>query len=374
MKRFGLILFILFQFCRLWAQENFTVDKDLSNQWLEFEQGKYIRQADKLRPNSEVIYFEIKSNQYPQSYLALQSDKIYFVFINGKLSGEYKGRVLIELDSLRDTYQTPSLLVGLFQPGLNTRNLKTEILSRHPYVKSKLDVKSKLGNLTKPSVFFKDFVVVSGLLIMVLFLIIMRLNPKLAGDYFSVIRIFSLREGDDSQSNARLTSSTNVQFYVSCSLLVGFYLLIIVYHLPPQYLLPVRFQANSFWSAIGQWIRLSSIVLAVFFIKILLVFSLTRLFSMRGIARVHFFNWVRVLLIVFGAGSIIIFTYFILRGRQEIFFITFLSLVAGALIAWVLLAFLKLNGKSEHSMFHLFSYICATEIIPLLITVKVLFQ
>ena len=95
---------------------------------------------------------------------------------------------------------------------------------------------------------------------------------------------------------------------------------------------------------------------------------------MRGLARVHFFNWVRLLLIVFGGATIIVFSYYILRGQNETIFVAFLSLIVGTLIAWIFIVFMKLNGKTEHSMFHLFSYICATELIPLLITIKVLFQ
>ena len=66
--------------------------------------------------------------------------------------------------------------------------------------------------------------------------------------------------------------------------------------------------------------------------------------------------------------------YFIARGESESLYVMFLSLVAITLSVWVVVAFFKLGGKSGHSMFHLFSYLCATEIIPVLITAKVLFQ
>jgi hypothetical protein len=101
---------------------------------------------------------------------------------------------------------------------------------------------------------------------------------------------------------------------------------------------------------------------------------MTRLFDMRGMARYHFFNWVRLLLVMFGAATAIIFMYFISRGDHPYLFVVFLSVVAGTLLVWIVMAFFKLSGRSGHSMFHLFSYLCATEIIPLLITVKVLFQ
>lgn len=123
-----------------------------------------------------------------------------------------------------------------------------------------------------------------------------------------------------------------------------------------------------------QWLKLSAIIFFMFLFKIVIIYSLTRLFGMRGMARFHFFNWIRLLLVVFGAATIILFIYFISRGDSADFFVIFLSLVVIALIGWIVVAFFKLSGRSGHSLFHLFSYLCATEIIPLLITVKVLFQ
>jgi hypothetical protein len=226
----------------------------------------------------------------------------------------------------------------------------------------------------KPHSYFRDFVVVAGLVIILLFLVALHLNPKLASDYFSAARILSAREAEDSQSSARLTSSSNVQFYILCSLMIGFYLLIILQNLPSEFALPVRFQASGFWSLWWQWLKLSTIIFYIFLLKIVIIFLLTRLFGMRGMARFHFFNWIRLLLIVFGAATILLFVYFISRGGSSYFFVVSLSIVVIALVGSIVVAFFKLSGRSEHSMFHLFSYICATEIIPLLITVKVLFQ
>jgi hypothetical protein len=155
---------------------------------------------------------------------------------------------------------------------------------------------------------------------------------------------------------------------------MGFYLIIIMHNLPAEYALPLRFQATGFWMILWQWFKLSTIIFYVFLLKIMIIFLLTRLFAMRGMARFHFFNWVRLLLIVFGAAAILLFMYFISRGESPGFFVVFLSFIIITLVVWIVLAFFKLSGRSEHSMFHLFSYICATEIIPLLITVKVLFQ
>jgi hypothetical protein len=345
-----------------------TAKKDLRNQWMIFDGTDYQVIDSTSHPKLTTVYIRVNAADYPDSKLAITSGKVFFVFINGKLIGEHRGALTLPLDSLADLFYSPSLLIAIHQKKINARELNVSIVSP-----AKAAIVRPLS-IEKPDSWFRDFVIAAGLIISLLFLAVAQLNPKLASDYFSVNKILSLRDADDSQATARLTSTTNIQFYICCSLLLGYYLLILFHHLPNHYALPPRFQSNSFGTAFWQWIKLSSIVLCFFLLKITLIFALTRLFGMRGMARVHFFNWVRLMLIVFGSCTIIVFLYFINHGQQTTFFVVFLSLVSVALIGWVLLAFLKLNGKSEHSLFHLFSYICATEIIPLLITVQVLYQ
>jgi hypothetical protein len=226
----------------------------------------------------------------------------------------------------------------------------------------------------RPCSYLRDFSVISGFVIILFFLALLRLHPKLAADYFTLSRIVASREAEDGQSSARLTSSSNVQFYILCSLLMGFYLLIILYNLPAEYALPIQFHASGFWMIWLQWLKLSAYVFIALMAKLLIIFSLSRLFGFRGMARFHFFNWIRLMLAIFGAATIVLFTYFISRGDSADTFVMFLSVVVLALIVWIAVAYFKLGGRSGHSMFHLFSYLCATEIIPLLITVKVLFQ
>lgn len=352
----------------LFGQEKFTIKQDLRTEWMTYEDGGYKPLGNVVVNGRNTVYFQLAPERYPASYLRLRSGNPFFLFMNGKVMGEFRGTVAFNLDSLTRAVPGSLYSFALHQRNINERDLRSEILGRQP-----LDRRATSMD-TKPDSYFRDFVGASGLVIIMLFLLTLRLNPKLAGDYFSVARIFSAREAEDTQSSARLTSSSNVQFYILCSLLLGFYLIIILRHLPRDYALPLRFQASGFWMMCWQWLKLSTIIFYLFLLKIVIIFLLTRLFGMRGMARFHFFNWIRLLLIVFGAATIILFIYFTLRGDNEDFFVAFLSFVIIASVVWIGVAFFKLSGRSEHSLFHLFSYICATEIIPLLITVKVLFQ
>jgi hypothetical protein len=337
--------------------------KNLNTEWQTYETGEYKPYDESSTVNA--IYIHLKPSGYLGRDLQIRSCFNYFVFVNGKIAGEHNGDVVYDVDSLAKLTKSSELLISIFQENLSPQTLSTTLTASSNGV---------IENAVKPTTFFKDFVILAGLIITILFALATRLNPKLSSDYLSLQKVFSLRDADDSQSNARLTNSSNVQFYIMTSMLLALFFIIIFKFLPANYTLSTSFASESFWKTIVLWLLTTLVILLIFLIKISIIFSLTRLFGLRGLARIHYFNWVRLLLIVFGAASIIIFIYFISRGFSPTFFEVLLYVVSGALVAWTLIVFLKLNNKSEHSMFHLFSYICATEIIPLLITIKVLFQ
>lgn len=368
-RRALFIFFLCSVSLSVFSQKRFTVVKDLRDDWMQYDGEVFQPLMDFPITGLSTVYFRLNPVERSSQFLRLKSAKTYFVFVNGKIKGEYDGESFLRLDSLLHSPAGRPALVAIHQRRINERDLVTEVVSRSNGFTS-----SEVEAVTKPYFYFRDFVVIAGLLVIALFVFALRVNPKLAPDYFSISRIFTMRDADDSQASARLTAGSNVQFYVLCSLMIGFYLMIVLYNLPAEYVLPTRFQASTFWMMWLQWLKLSALVFVVLISKIFLIFATTHLFGMRGLARFHFFNWMRLLLVVLGVATVAVFTYFIARGDGGFLYVMFLAVVVMTLTAWIVVAFFKLGGKSGHSIFHLFSYLCATEIIPLLITVKVLFQ
>jgi hypothetical protein len=226
----------------------------------------------------------------------------------------------------------------------------------------------------RPSTVFKDFVITAGLVLLVFFVIMLRMHPKLVVEYLLVGRIFSFREVEDNQGHARFTLSSNVAFYLFFSLLLSLFLLIVFRYLPEEYTLSLIGAPSRFAIFLWSWIKIAAVVFVLLFAKLLVIYSLSFLFGMKSIAGTHFFNLMRLLVVILGIICTIAFVYLISRGDNGQVYLILLCVFIGALILWNVIVFLKLNNKVDHSMFHLFSYICATEVIPLLITIKVLFQ
>jgi hypothetical protein len=362
------ILFLLLYLATplLWAQDYTTV-KDLQSEWQIYKGERYVP----FKTNEgeiKTIYFSLEPSKFAGHVLRVASNEPLTIFINGQLFTNRSTRLDLPIDSLRQTFQAPVLLVGIHQEKIRAGGLQTLILSRAP-------------DLTKPIIempmrfsSFRDFVIVGMLILVSVLIVVVQLNPKLASDYFSIIKMFFMREGEDSQNYSRITSSINILFYVYCSLMIGYYLMIIFRFIPLHYVVALGFQADTFGGAMFLWIKLSAIILTIVFLKVVLVYCLAIMFGLTEIAGIHIFNWVRLLLVVFGTLTVLLFLYFILHGQNENFHIILLKIISWLLVGWMFLIILKLSKRMTHSMFHLFSYICATELIPLLITIKVLYN
>ncbi len=363
--RLLLVFFVLT--CAAATAQELTVIKDFRNEWEVFQNERYLPYAER-RGSVNTIYFSIESNVYPaNTFLQVSSSEAVALFVNGQLITKTDVPLALRLDSLREVVHATVLQVSIFQRKINESGLHTTLASRQAATGPDADL--------TPIQFssFRDFATVGFLILMVMLIIIIQLNPKLAADYFSVTKIFSMREGEDSQAYSRITSSINILFYAYSSLMLGYYLMIVFHFLSAEYTIALTFEAHTFWEAIVRWIELSLVILTLFFLKIILVYGLSYVFGMREIGGIHFFNWVRLLLGVFGVLTIVLFLYFISHGDREGFYDFLLGIMSWVLAGWTILIILKLSRQMDHSIFHLFSYICATELIPFLITIKVLY-
>jgi hypothetical protein len=365
MKRSLILLLSCLITVSVWSAPNaFTVKQDLTAEFKIYKDEQYLPYAG--QDDIYTIYFFIDAEKFSGDYLHLITANKFAMFINGKLAAVNGTR--FSIDSLSKTFGSSNLLVALHQRNVSTKSLQAKIETPTHLTTSVLTAEDK------PLSFFRDFVVIASIFLLIMFIVVLNLNPKLASDYFSLRRIFNMREGDDNQIYMRITSSTNILFYIFCSLILGFYLMIVFHFISPAYTLSTYISSESFAGAVSQWMVLSLSILAIFFAKIILVYVTSTLFGSKELAGIHVFNWVRLLLIIFGSMSIVLFFYFILRGQSSVFHTILLNLIAWCLVGWIVIIFLKLRSRSGYSMFHLFSYICATEIIPLLIIITVLYN
>jgi hypothetical protein len=348
------------------AQIDFVNKKDLRPEWrVHSNLG-----LTPYTPSASVhtIYFEVSSSAFRGDYLCIRSSSPFSLFVNGLLTKSDLKFCRIPTDSLRLISNANTSALAVHQANGIRTDLETRIQTR-----TGIQFTDDSIPLLRSQTGFHDFSIASVLLLTGFLLLIFRLNPKLSSGYLNFTGIFSLRESDENQHYSRIGNSTNILFYLFVSLLLGMYWLHMIQKMGANFLIPYD-AGESFWGWMLNWLMTSLVVLTLLFIKVQIIFVFSLLFGISDQSGFHFFNFIRTLLLVFGLLSIMVVIFYLTGGVAPGLNVFLYSLIGYVLLGWAILSFLKLAGRVSHPAIHLFSYICATEIMPLLIIIKVLYK
>lgn len=362
--RFALLFILLIFSLAASAQEKIVIKKDLQADWLISDSSTY--RKFESSDDAKTIYFTLNAQIFKTDYLQLRSSQPVSILVNTILLTDKADQLTLSIDSLIKLYHSPELFVSIHgEEPVTSDNLHTQIVARVLHEAGKPD-----ESYLKAKVNFRDYAVTAILALIIFLVSIIRLNPGLSSDYFSIRKIFSLRESEDDHYYYRVTSAT-ILFYVFTSLMLGLYILVVARFTNVRLGLDNLLSA-SYWMLIFTWLKVSLYVLLFLFAKIVIIYIVSTLFGIREVAGYHFFNFVRLLLVTIGVFTLVWVIYFIPYGQRQGFYDFLYALIPWILGAWIVLGFFKLASRVRHSAFHLFSYICATELIPFFIIIEVL--
>ncbi|NOT75449.1 MAG: DUF4271 domain-containing protein [Cyclobacteriaceae bacterium] len=341
------------------------VVKDLRQNWLQYQENTYQAVDPSNLPHLKTVYFYVKATSFKGQHLMVTGTENWDLFINGKLvsAGIKKS---LNLDSLSALYSA-ELFFGIYAEN-GVRHLTTQIVSPNTSL-----ALTSLEISQRPPTFFRDYAIIASAILLIFLLILFRTNPQLTLDYFSFAKIFSVQERNENLLASRITSSVNLLFYLFCALLTGF-LLSTVFYFAGSYFLVAKFiEIQSFGGSFLIWIKLSLFILALLASKLIIVLFFSSVFDFRETVSFQFFNFLRFVLFTAVMMAMLSLTYFVFKGEQAIFYERLIILALLLLSAGSIMVLIKLLARAPFSFFHLFSYLCASEIIPLVIIIKIFF-
>ncbi len=339
-----------------------SVIKDLEADWKIYQDNRYVT-VDKTSDHS-TIYFLVEADLFKGASLRVESQKQFSVFVNGKLiDSKSSGIVLFDLDSLSRRYSS-HLNFAIMRQAVQLSTLLV-IPDSPSYQNDNLMIR-------KAHHFF-DFSIMAAIILLIFFVILLRSNPRLTFDYLNFIKLFSLQEREESSMTTRITSSINLLFYTFISLLTSFLLMIIFHFAYADLSLANTFQVNSLQEGFYQWMKLASLILLTLFGKLVLVSLFSNLYKTTEITALQFFNFVRLFFFTFGIISLLMIIFFVGKVLDPEWYYNLFFVAIFLFIFWEVIIFLKLMSRVPFRIFHLFFYLCASELIPLVILIKVVF-
>lgn len=352
-----LFLFFFLSISLLSSAQALLKSNDLREQWHVLEKDKYVEYAGQKR---KAIHFSL-TRADGGSNLTIFDQREFSVFINGKLMARSLDTIRWKTDSLLSRYQG-NIFISIYQDqpiySLQTR-LERPVQS------------SSFENPIRKTDYFKDFVILASFILLALLAVLFRINPRLTFDYLNVIKLFSAQERDDAIVAGRIGSSVNLFFFGFISFLLGLILIVIFNLAADRIPLAGNFIFYSTQQGFLLWILLSVLVFIILILKLILITGFALLFNLRGIARFQFFNFIRILFITSLLMGGLALLYFVFHLHSSALFYNLLVICFIFVLAGTVFLFLKLLTRTSFPIFHLFSYLCATEIILLMILGKV---
>ncbi len=349
-----------------WALASPVLVKDLRPDWTVFDQYGYHPIGPQNPEKLSTIYFSLDPTRYGGHHLYVQCPGKWQLFVGGKLIFSGRESALFNMDSLYTEFGRPLLVSVHSADGLRD-GLTQLVLNGGTLSQDTAEIQSR------PPTFFRDFAIITSIFLLIFFLLLYRTNPQLTVDYFSFTKIFSASERNEMQLASRITSSVNLLFYLFCALLTGFLLSAIFYSAGPFFHAARPLQITSIGTAFFVWVKLSVFIFILLVAKLLIVLVFSILFNFRDTVSFQFFNFLRFVLFTGATMAVFSLLFFTFRVEAPVFYERLVVLGLVLLSAGSIVVLAKLLGKSRFSFFHLFSYLCISEFIPLVIIIKIFF-
>ena len=297
------------------------------------------------------------------------------VFIDNKIVDRIQndGCRLYNLDSLMLSYNQESLFVSFFKKSLNPDLVTTTLMTTQPI--RDVQAQSKpLQQITKRySDQFPDFYIIAILMVAAYCAFLLNRYPKGYRDFFNFSKAFSLSFKEEKVLTQRNMSTVNALFLWLYSLIITLVIILFwkIFGSIPDLFKFVTFE--SFSSCFISWFVMSLLAYVVVWMKYVLIKTLCSMLNVDKIAQIHFFDFMRISFIfvtaIFIALSVVYLTFVDQTVPFTIGLYIFLSLLAMRII----ILLFKLIGDSSFRKIHLISYLCTTEILPLLIGIRIFF-
>lgn len=356
--------------------QSYTLVKDLREELLVYSPSyeTYVPYVKGTPFGSSAAVFMLPLEHYSNSQLLIQPPAQAALLINESIVDYYwhAGSYLYPMDSLLQHYGDTAV-VSLFRAGLNPQELTLALISRQPYsyTESSAETEEFLKAYVRPKTHFSNFFIVGVLVLLSVMAILRNFFPKVFASYYDLSRALAIRVRDEPSFIMKLSGRGHIPFLVFYSLMFGFLLMVLLQQAGKVMSVFDFLLFESFSSYLYAWVLLGLIVFFFQLFKYWLLILAASIFNISDFANIHFFDFLRlsqtfytfvfalVVLIFLGASAYIDEAALIL-----------LRLTALFAILRVLLIYFKLLRRSQFRKSYLFSYLCTTEILPLLVGLK----
>lgn len=385
-KRFFIFILCLWPVSLIQAQQadqlsDYTIIKDFTSEWLVYDSDldSYVPYVLNSPFDYQTASFYLNSRQFSGGKLVCALQEGSSLLVNQKMIAHFpQSRIaLFDVDSLAAEFGTPRLFVSIYHPQFDLEKNQIGITANTFTIPADQSGYGAILNiLARQKSYLGDFIITVILFLAACIAALRYRYPKFSKDFLNIPKAYALNLRNirgEIQNVQKTPGQINLFFILVYALLLAFILLIV---LPATVQVPRLISwldYNNLWQLYGQWLKVSAILLILMALKYFWISLMAAMFDVGEVNQMHFFDYLKMGLIfyILVGLSVVIFV-----SRPEISKDDFSFTVGYGLIAFslfrVLMLFFKLNNLRLLRGVELFSYLCGTEVIPLVIGLKIL--
>ncbi len=351
--------------------------KDLKHRWLTVNRTgeQYIPYVNGRSLNYPVLGIIINRSESAGLTLTACVPQGASVFINNMIVHRAQAETCLvyDADSLFSEYGKSSLFISFFKKNLDPSTITTVLTTRQPISSLDGPVNPIIQITQRSQDQFADFFVVAILLVASFYAFLINRYPKGHKDFFNFSKAFSLTLKEEKVLTQRNMGTANILFFILYGLTIA---LVIMLFWRVFGGIPDMFEfisLNTFRSSLVGWLVLSFVAFCVVELKYLLIRVLSSLLNVGKIAQIHFFDFVRIGLIFISITLLAATALYLSEMEDQLAFTVLLYLFVTLLGIRIVILLFKLIGDASFRKIHLISYLCTTEILPLLIGIRIFF-
>ena len=317
--------------------------------------------------------FIINTKEYEGLYLNICTEDKSALFIEDDIVAlqDLGHCLLLDIDSLRSTYDTEAIFMTLYQKELNLNTTTLQVVRGvdNPVVSDQ--AANEIEIVPRKFSSFNNYYIIGLLLILTFFAMLKSTHARAFSEFYSVSRTFSLRWKEDSLIAGRPVSSASFLFLLMYCLVVAFVIQAFLHETGNAIGAFGMDRYGSFAAALFSWFGLTLLVFLVMLIKLVIIWITSNLLGFKDMASFHFFDYMRIsqillfILLIAVTLSILSYNNFLTSSNNLIGYV-----FGFTVLLTVILLFFKLLSTPVHRNMHLISYLCTTEILPLIIGIK----
>ncbi|MDN5204018.1 DUF4271 domain-containing protein [Fulvivirgaceae bacterium BMA10] len=363
----------------VYANDQFQLIRDLKSDWLVYDGNldTYVPWIERATQTPVNISFALKKSEANNNQLRLCLHEGTSLFIEQQIVQFFDASKCLTLDgdSLFSVYDQENIFITIYSPALDKSRSETLLVSPSNYNRPvQGDQNNDYNPIRRPPTVFKNFFIIAMLVVLACMGASYQLDQYTFKNFYSFRKAVNFKLRDENVANPRFLAKSNLLILLTHSLIIAFSLIVISKMtsavLPPVFISDF----SNLFSALYDWLTMGLFVFLLIWFKYIIILAISNLFDLKRINNFHFLEFIRLSMIIY-LGVIALIAVLLLSSYQPNSegFIFLKGLIVVLSVIRVIVLYFKFLRLVSFRNLYLFSYLCTTEILPLIVGLKVLY-